>query len=1614
MGNSQTSAAKTTNGEGGGGVTSSSSTTFGGSIRSRRGSKVKVFGLLGQKKPPKEGNTPTTPTSADLPQVGGTNVANTTNAAATATTSKTIGRVESIDEEAELHQKHDAVVRQLEFEQMEIRRKRSTQNKDNSELFIKCKSNISNDNYNYRTDKVPIHRKRPAPKPPATTASKTTTTDTMNRAQNETDNAQYDHREFIEKLIDSTIKLETLECVTQQEEEGDKQETVDKPELCIKTNNEEKLKTKQNIDNVDRETTTVETTNMPIALTARNAQRDRSHSNIPILAGNTTSNNRCMSSEKAAKRDKPIDLLLEPQSHQHRPNDVMHERNDPLTPPQSSTSLTAPVGSTAEPCSTTDEIDDDDEEDEHNDINDDEVVDGHEQKTNQTHIRTAFYTPTSATQLPTSLKELSANTTLITRATAAAVTVKEQPRPLSDISITSGDTSGILSPTTARAIFELQKRHQADKLSLLSIAKTTYLVLLPTTESSPELETESPDEQMALHLGKKLAQVLSGSGGGGSSNANSSMGIGGGGTGTPGSPMPENITCCNVITGTNELFNIAKAKKIELPSLSSRLVATAPPTPTPTETQIITHTIASTDAKHLPTLQSPNLPTNTTTSASTNNTTATTTETQSTVIISFKSSQTPVQSQTPFSNAGTFEQQHHFHQPQQQQHLHLEQQYSALNNDDTITETMTHTATPSLANTSHISTTAQMGSPICTPRTPKNNVLKKVASFTLEKSAGGSANSKINNGDPSSGMSGQMENIGSKRSTFVPEKLSFAAYEKFEGQMLMKWFISSLQNNCNHLSEQDISMLTLQYCNNLINVGVLKQISEKNDLETFKPFQMYQWTHTEAPTTSQPHTPGKLDKVTSWPYCSTPTSAVSRIPKAIQVDTPQSDRDSGFMQMLRKRLLTCSTIAEVHAVVNDMLSVGEPLRRPSKRCVLLTDLLNASEATVYQYEKNSSTDASSGCESGVQEAGVQTEEALSQAITEFVCSKCKNSQENLQHHEILRCDKEVQVSLSSESDEINSNQLKPDIHPPQPIGNQAAPPPPPPPPPPYVAPPPPPPPPAPSSTSLLPPPPPPPPPGIASAGPPPPPPPGSSIATTGLTLNTSAVPPPPPPGAAKTPATSTPAPLPNPAEGGWFKQANIIAPTAPTLALRKTAVNPPKPMKPLYWTRIVTQPPPPKPPKPIAAIVPVTGDTTDSSTPSTSPDEPILSESPAAPKEIWQEIDETNLDNIDEFTELFSREAVVPKVVPKIKTEVRVRAVKVLDCKRSQNVGILLRSSHVDFCEIEHAIYHVDTSVVSLETLQQINKNKATNEELERIRDQGDAPLDEPEQFLLKISQISMFTERISCMVFMAEFEETATVIERKLEVVKQLSQFLMESEELKLIFAIILTLGNYMNGGNRQRGQADGFTLEILSKLKDVKSKDSQTTLLHFIVRTYIGRKRKDGVQLLEIPLPIPEPSDVERATQVDFDEVKGQISKLNDQLNAKKRITDAVIMHSTPQNMEPFKSKMEVFLKNSSKEIGKLFNELDECREVFVETMKFYHYAPKSGTLEQCTPNKFFEHWTNFTNDFKEIMKKEIAVLWNELLKKSKDVQTRKTAKTTKVKPGCLKERIMRLNKK
>lgn len=57
-----------------------------------------------------------------------------------------------------------------------------------------------------------------------------------------------------------------------------------------------------------------------------------------------------------------------------------------------------------------------------------------------------------------------------------------------------------------------------------------------------------------------------------------------------------------------------------------------------------------------------------------------------------------------------------------------------------------------------------------------------------------------------------------------------------KGQMLMNWLSTSFQPIANSLSDQELNMVTLQYCTNLMVAGVIKQIPDKMApmQETFK------------------------------------------------------------------------------------------------------------------------------------------------------------------------------------------------------------------------------------------------------------------------------------------------------------------------------------------------------------------------------------------------------------------------------------------------------------------------------------------------------------------------------------------------------------------------------------------------------------------------------------------------------------------------------------------------------------------------------------------------------------------------------------------------------------
>ena len=75
-------------------------------------------------------------------------------------------------------------------------------------------------------------------------------------------------------------------------------------------------------------------------------------------------------------------------------------------------------------------------------------------------------------------------------------------------------------------------------------------------------------------------------------------------------------------------------------------------------------------------------------------------------------------------------------------------------------------------------------------------------------------------------------------------------------------------------------------------------------------------------------------------------------------------------------------------------------------------------------------------------------------------------------------------------------------------------------------------------------------------------------------------------------------------------------------------------------------------------------------------------------------------------------------------------------------------------------------------------------------------------------------------------------------------------SAALTQILSRVLALGNYLNGTSA-RGGAYGFKLGDLSKLVQVKSSDSRTTLLHYLARLLAdGSDGKPGIAELKAEL--------------------------------------------------------------------------------------------------------------------------------------------------------------------
>ncbi|NXU96729.1 DIAP2 protein, partial [Cettia cetti] len=179
----------------------------------------------------------------------------------------------------------------------------------------------------------------------------------------------------------------------------------------------------------------------------------------------------------------------------------------------------------------------------------------------------------------------------------------------------------------------------------------------------------------------------------------------------------------------------------------------------------------------------------------------------------------------------------------------------------------------------------------------------------------------------------------------------------------------------------------------------------------------------------------------------------------------------------------------------------------------------------------------------------------------------------------------------------------------------------------------------------------------------------------------------------------------------------------------------------------------------------------------------------------------------------------------------KIKELRVLDGKSAQNLSIFLGSFRLPYEEIKNIILEVDEEKLSESLIQNLVKNLPEQKELNALAELKDEynDLAEPEQFGVVMSSVKMLRARLNGILFRLMFEEHVNNIKPDIMAVTLACEELKKSESFSKLLELVLFLGNYMNSGSRN-AQSLGFNISFLCKIRDTKSSDQKTTLLHFL----------------------------------------------------------------------------------------------------------------------------------------------------------------------------------------
>ncbi|EHH29040.1 hypothetical protein EGK_09353 [Macaca mulatta] len=225
------------------------------------------------------------------------------------------------------------------------------------------------------------------------------------------------------------------------------------------------------------------------------------------------------------------------------------------------------------------------------------------------------------------------------------------------------------------------------------------------------------------------------------------------------------------------------------------------------------------------------------------------------------------------------------------------------------------------------------------------------------------------------------------------------------------------------------------------------------------------------------------------------------------------------------------------------------------------------------------------------------------------------------------------------------------------------------------------------------------------------------------------------------------------------------------------------------------------------------------------------------------------------------------------------------------------------------------------------------------------------------MSNVKRLRPRLSAILFKLQFEEQVNNIKPDIMAVSTACEEIKKSKSFSKLLELVLLMGNYMNAGSRN-AQTFGFNLSSLCKLKDTKSADQKTTLLHFLVEV-CEEKYPDILNFVGDLEPL------DKASKVSVEMLEKNLRQMGRQL---QQLEKELETFPPPEDLhDKFVTKIFVI---SAKEQYETVSKLHENMEkLYQSIMGYYAIDVKKVSVED-----FLTDLNNFRTTFMQAIKENI----------------------------------------